>query len=170
MVTCLDDGEYRLSHSLAAHLHQVSLTGFTSDVLTYPSMPQDIPYLQSEPAARDLMANIIPDPGFGHSSDHVLDTTQPDKVSGFQSCLQCPRCLSEPRECGQASCIIPEMTSECTDQCLVVACDDPDHPSSQCQVINGDNACDGSCTSITDCLECPGFEEIVSPYSHVIIP
>ncbi|KAG6334185.1 hypothetical protein ID866_4900 [Astraeus odoratus] len=101
----------------------------------------------------------------GHSSADVLQgphsTCAFDDRPSSDPLLQCDQCPPRPQECMQAACPIPEMTAECTDQCLVVACDDPDHPSPECQVTTGDMACDGSCVTAANCLQCPpGLEEI----------
>ena len=77
-----------------------------------------------------------------------------------QQCAQCPPPPSPP--CAQPSCLIPEFTPECTDECLVLACDDPDHDAQSCLVTDGSNACDGTCTTATACNDCTGLEEIVS--------
>ena len=65
--------------------------------------------------------------------------------------------------CSQPSCLIPEFTEECTDNCLVVACDDPDHGSPACLVTNGEIPCDGTCITAAACDDCTGLDEIVSP-------
>ena len=52
-------------------------------------------------------------------------------------------------ECGDC-----RITAECTDQCRVVPCSD----LSLCQ---DDAPCGGSCVA-ADCVECPGWDVIVS--------
>lgn len=64
--------------------------------------------------------------------------------------------------CAQPSCLIPEFTPECTDDCLVVACDDPEHGSPACLVTNGEIPCDGTCITAAACSDCTGLDEIVS--------
>ncbi|KAF9245257.1 hypothetical protein BU15DRAFT_85600 [Melanogaster broomeanus] len=69
-------------------------------------------------------------------------------------------CPPPTTPCAETSCLIPEITSECTKECLVVACDDPNHGGFRCQVTDGSTVCDGSCISATDCNDCHGLEEI----------
>lgn len=75
---------------------------------------------------------------------------------------QCDRCSSPSTPCTQPSCLIPELTAECTDECLVLACDDPDHGQQTCLVTNGDTPCDGTCITAAACNDCTGIDEIVS--------
>ncbi|KAG8220917.1 hypothetical protein J3R82DRAFT_2421 [Butyriboletus roseoflavus] len=63
---------------------------------------------------------------------------------------QCNQCPPLPTACNELDCIF---TPECTDQCLVLACDDPDHASKSCLVPN---PCDGICD------DCTSLDEIVS--------
>ena len=71
-----------------------------------------------------------------------------------QQCDQCP-----PQ---QPSCLIPEFTAECTDECLVLACDDPDHGAQTCLVTDGSTPCDGTCIAAAACNDCTGLDDIVS--------
>ncbi|KAI5989282.1 hypothetical protein EDD15DRAFT_2284637 [Pisolithus albus] len=110
----------------------------------------------------DVLPRMNVNPGFGLSSADIQEGPQSDGRPDSQSAYsQCEQCTPRPQECDQAACLIPGMTEECTDQCLVVACDDPDHQDSDCQVKNGDEPCDGSCVRGADCVECPGLEEIL---------
>ncbi|KAF9221350.1 hypothetical protein BS17DRAFT_881802 [Gyrodon lividus] len=73
--------------------------------------------------------------------------------------LECNHCPQETSPCAETSCLIPEITSECTNECLVLACDDPNHLG---QVTNdGSTLCDHNCISATNCADCPGLEEIL---------
>lgn len=60
------------------------------------------------------------------------------------------------------SCLIPEFTAECTDECLVLACDDPDHGAQTCLVTDGSTPCDGTCIAAAACNDCTGLDAIVS--------
>ncbi|KAN0088502.1 hypothetical protein V8E55_005559 [Tylopilus felleus] len=74
----------------------------------------------------------------------------------------CDQCTPSPTTtCIQPSCLIPEFTPECTNECLVLACDDPHHGSQTCLVTDGAISCDGSCITATDCTDCPGLEEML---------
>lgn len=66
-------------------------------------------------------------------------------------------------------CLIPEFTPECTNQCLVLACDDPDHATQSCLVADG-TPCDDSCITAADCTDCPGLDEIVSTSPDPTLP
>ncbi|KAH7890739.1 hypothetical protein F5I97DRAFT_1798726 [Phlebopus sp. FC_14] len=82
-------------------------------------------------------------------------------INLYSPYFQCNQCPPASRSCTEASCIIPEITEECTEECLVVACDDPNHPDSNCQVTSGTTVCDGSCVTAIDCVECPGLNEFL---------
>ncbi|KAI9464181.1 hypothetical protein HD554DRAFT_2122369 [Boletus coccyginus] len=73
----------------------------------------------------------------------------------------CDQCLPPSASCTQPSCPIPEFTPECTDECLVLACDDPDHDSQACLVTNGEIACDGTCIAAAACNDCTELDEIL---------
>jgi hypothetical protein len=64
-------------------------------------------------------------------------------------------------QCEEAACPILDITSQCTDQCVVVACDDPTHPEPSCHVTDRDTVCDSTCTLDDDCADCPGLAELV---------
>ncbi|KAH7908956.1 hypothetical protein BJ138DRAFT_1011772 [Hygrophoropsis aurantiaca] len=82
--------------------------------------------------------------------------------SSAPSYSQCTQCAPDQiAECMDVPCPIPEITSQCTDQCLVVACADPTHPEQTCQVAHGNVLCDGSCVDATDCADCPGLEDFI---------
>jgi hypothetical protein len=48
------------------------------------------------------------------------------------------------------------VTSQCTDQCVVITCNDSDHLQNSC------NSYDSSCNNPSDCQDCGGFEDFVS--------
>ncbi|KAI6149795.1 hypothetical protein BKA82DRAFT_997882 [Pisolithus tinctorius] len=129
----------------------------------YPTHQQRYPSLDLCTKKNQVVQMMNVNPGeLGLSSADVLEGPLsgkgPDCQSPYPQCDQCTPC---PQECAQASCVIPGITSECTEQCLVVACDDPDHPDVECQVENGNEPCDGSCVRSAECPECPGLEEIL---------
>jgi hypothetical protein len=68
-------------------------------------------------------------------------------------------CVECTTECQDATCTVPERTSQCTDQCVVVACDDPSHGEMSC---HNAHHCDAACENGAECLHCNGFEEFVS--------
>ncbi|KAG1751670.1 hypothetical protein EDD22DRAFT_915556 [Suillus occidentalis] len=95
-------------------------------------------------------------PGFdagvdcGDSSMHQL----------YPPCAHCPQ--GSMIQCKEAACPILEMTSQCTDQCVVVACNDPTHPEPSCHVVDGDIICDSTaCLPDEDCGNCSGLEELL---------
>ncbi|RDB23741.1 Zinc-responsive transcriptional regulator ZAP1 [Hypsizygus marmoreus] len=53
-----------------------------------------------------------------------------------------------------------EITSQCTDQCVVIACNDPNHSDLTCGG-GGDSHCDFVCDGPTDCIDCNGFDEFL---------
>lgn len=85
----------------------------------------------------------------GDSSIHPL----------YPPCSHCPQ--GSTNQCKEAACPILEMTSQCTDQCVVVACNDPTHPEPSCHVADDDVVCDGACVPDEDCGNCSGLEELV---------
>ncbi|KAJ7245145.1 hypothetical protein B0H12DRAFT_790290 [Mycena haematopus] len=54
--------------------------------------------------------------------------------------------------------VVPSMTSQCTDQCVVVACSDED-PS--CDLECPGNHCDLVCEDASNCKDCNGFDEFL---------
>lgn len=67
----------------------------------------------------------------------------------------CTECITD---CLDASCPSVAITSQCTDQCVVI-CDDPTHSGIACEDAEH---CDASCNVDADCHDCTGFEEFVS--------
>lgn len=74
----------------------------------------------------------------------------------------CSHCLQgSMNQCKEGACLIPEMTSQCTDQCVVVACNDPTHPEPSCHNADGDIICNSACLPDEDCGDCSGLEELL---------
>lgn len=70
----------------------------------------------------------------------------------------CPECAAGP-QCQDAACPAAEITSQCTDQCVVVACTDPTHSERSC---HDPQHCDITRGEVMECTDCNGFEEFVS--------
>jgi hypothetical protein len=81
----------------------------------------------------------------------------------FISPSQPEGCAECSTECQDASCRVAEMTSQCTDQCVVVACNDPTHREMSC---HGAQTCDDTCNEGAD--DCNGFEEFVRDTASAI--
>ncbi|KAG2145135.1 hypothetical protein DEU56DRAFT_789030 [Suillus clintonianus] len=77
----------------------------------------------------------------------------------YPPCSHCPQ--GSMNQCKEAACPILEMTSQCTDQCVVVACNDPTHPEPSCHVADDDIICDSPCLPNEDCVDCSGLEELL---------
>ena len=73
--------------------------------------------------------------------------------------------MSNP-ECSEPLCApFSALTTQCTDQCVVIACNDPDHAeSSVC-----DQGPNSQCDDIMDCTDCDGFEDFVSDNAHLVL-
>ncbi|KAJ3511118.1 hypothetical protein NLJ89_g4289 [Agrocybe chaxingu] len=70
----------------------------------------------------------------------------------------CADC-NAPVECQEPLCASASaLTSQCTDQCVVIACNDPDHAESMCDVSGQHFHCDLVCDDTTDCTDCHGFD------------
>lgn len=71
---------------------------------------------------------------------------------------------SECQECAQScedrTCSV-ELTPQCTNQCVVVACNETHHDPTTCENCARSPPCELMCT---DSDECPGLEEIVSDH------
>jgi hypothetical protein len=70
----------------------------------------------------------------------------------------CAECVTDCQE----PCSVVEMTSQCTDQCVVIACHDPDHGDWNCQEGHAILPCDLTCEDSKDCSDCAGLEDFVS--------
>lgn len=69
-----------------------------------------------------------------------------------------PACV----DCVEQSYPSSEITSQCTDKCVVIACDDPGHSDISCHGARGDPHCDLICDGTMNCTNCTGFDEFVS--------
>lgn len=62
-------------------------------------------------------------------------------------------------DCDDDACpVSDELTSQCTDQCVVIACNDPDHSGAHCDGQNDQGLCNLVCDSSTNCVDCHGFD------------
>lgn len=110
-------------------------------------------------------------------SDHPSSGLQPSKVSSMNwglngkpgrplplpmnSQAACADCVTE---CNEPTCPPGAIiTSQCTDQCVVIACNDPDHGDMNCHGGRGPSHCDLVCDGAANCTDCSGFDEFVSP-------
>jgi hypothetical protein len=67
--------------------------------------------------------------------------------------------MSSP-ECSEPLCSpFSALTTQCTDQCVVIACNDPNHAESPVCDKQGSNS---QCDDNMDCTDCDGFEDFVS--------
>ena len=82
---------------------------------------------------------------------------QPDY--GLAEARACPDCVTD---CQEPSCTAAEMTSQCTDQCVVVACTDPTHGEMSC---HAPMPCDATCDGMEVCSDSTGFDDVVSTSS-----
>jgi hypothetical protein len=58
-------------------------------------------------------------------------------------------------------CASGELTAQCTDQCIVIVCND-DHGESSCVGGAQHVECDPTCDEIYNCSDCYGFDAFVS--------
>ncbi|KAF9071367.1 hypothetical protein BDP27DRAFT_1419160 [Rhodocollybia butyracea] len=54
---------------------------------------------------------------------------------------------------------VKDMTPECTDKCVVIVCDDPEHSGSEC--VHSDTHCDLNCQGGEECSDCGGFDHFL---------
>ncbi|KAF7370743.1 hypothetical protein MSAN_00707600 [Mycena sanguinolenta] len=66
--------------------------------------------------------------------------------------------LGTPVACADCH-VMPSMTSQCTDQCVVVACSEEDHTI--CDMQCPGNHCDLVCEDASNCKDCNGFDEFL---------
>ncbi|KAF8817535.1 hypothetical protein BYT27DRAFT_6816240 [Phlegmacium glaucopus] len=57
-----------------------------------------------------------------------------------------------------SGCATSELTAQCTDQCVVIACSDPDHGEASCGGGGQHAQCDPICDEIYNCNDCYGFD------------
>ncbi|KAF8202468.1 hypothetical protein BJ912DRAFT_944900 [Pholiota molesta] len=69
-----------------------------------------------------------------------------------------------------------QLTAQCTDQCVVIACSNPDHPESICPRTGSHTQCDFVCDEAVDCVDCHGFDAFLQccddyhPYTSTATP
>ena len=92
----------------------------------------------------------------GMTSQSYLDETAPAMLSA----IPCRDCVTE---CTQQPCPGPavELTAQCTDQCIVIACHDPTHDESPCPGTGAEHQCDLLCDGIAECMDCTGYQDLV---------
>jgi len=79
-----------------------------------------------------------------------------------EACMGCGPGL-ERVECLEPHCApSKELTAQCTDQCVVIACSDPNHAESICGGDGTHTHCDLDCDETIDCTDCHGFDAFVS--------
>lgn len=69
-------------------------------------------------------------------------------------CVDCP---TPPVVCLSTD----ELTAQCTDQCVVITCDDPAHGEMTCHGGDDHAHCDLVCDAKTNCTDCNGFDAFV---------
>lgn len=75
-------------------------------------------------------------------------------------------------DCVKPSYPSSEITSQCTEKCVVIACNNPDHGEISCHGPEANPHCDLVCDGTTNCHDCTGFDEFVStlPLMHIFQP
>lgn len=77
------------------------------------------------------------------------------------TCVECVEPIYPPSE----------ITSQCTDKCVVIACNDPGHDEEiSCHRAQGNSHCDLVCEGTRGCSDCNGFDEFVSDMLRHIVP
>ncbi|KXN86605.1 Zinc-responsive transcriptional regulator ZAP1 [Leucoagaricus sp. SymC.cos] len=62
--------------------------------------------------------------------------------------------------CNESNCSNSnQLTSQCTDQCVVITCNDPEHNTLNC--ADGHSNCDLICDSVADCPDCPSLSTLL---------
>lgn len=72
-------------------------------------------------------------------------------------CVDC----SIPPECPEPSCAV-ELTAQCTEECVVIACNDPNHTESICPIDTTQTHCNFLCEQTANCTDCTDFAHLVS--------
>ncbi|KAF8892055.1 hypothetical protein BD779DRAFT_1610244 [Infundibulicybe gibba] len=72
--------------------------------------------------------------------------------------MQCTDCVTD---CTEPICPPVELTAQCTDQCVVISCADPDHDSPEQHRGDQYHHCDLVCDGTTNCPNCTGFDEFL---------
>src|SRR5437016_3897972 len=90
--------------------------------------------------------------------------------SYFPQNAPCVDCTTGPElECAEPVCASSsELTAQCTDQCVVIACSDP-HAESICDGGNSHAHCDLGCDDAIDCGDCLGFDNFVRRFSFYLL-
>ncbi|KAH9479459.1 Zinc finger protein GLIS2 [Psilocybe cubensis] len=71
----------------------------------------------------------------------------------------CAGCTGPDTDCSDPLCgPSSELTSQCTDQCVVIACSDPNHEESICDRDGAHTHCDLICDEDVECTDCHGFD------------
>ncbi|KAF9563978.1 hypothetical protein CPC08DRAFT_705692 [Agrocybe pediades] len=71
-----------------------------------------------------------------------------------EACNGCSQTLCYEPHCSPSK----ELTAQCTDQCVVIACNDPSHAESICNASDSHLHCDLDCDETIDCTDCHGFD------------
>ena len=75
------------------------------------------------------------------------------------SCIDC----KPASDCAEPTCSATStLTPQCTDQCVVIACDDPDHPAAVCSGQGKDARCNFVCDNTMNCEDCHNLDVFVS--------
>lgn len=72
-------------------------------------------------------------------------------------------CMDCATECSQPSCpsVVKAITAQCTEQCVLIPCDDPQHASELiCIEKETHDHCDMACDQVQDCADC-GWDDLV---------
>ena len=102
---------------------------------------------------RNRCRSILPSDSRWDLPMMTLDSASP-YIAPSSPCVSCntlPGCASS------------ELTAQCTDQCVVIVCNDPDHGEASCsgaQYVQ----CDPTCDEIYGCSDCYGLDALVSLY------
>lgn len=90
----------------------------------------------------------------------VTPTLTPTSTpASADTCVDCVTECTEPL-CPSAEVVV---TSQCTDRCVVIACDDPDHATEMaCHEDSEHLQCDFICDGANNCVDCTGLDEFVS--------
>lgn len=107
-----------------------------------------------------LRSSNSPGPPPAKDMQHHAVMTRPSQ-SYFNNGYPPSECTDCSTECTDSVCSTAnEITSQCTDQCVVIACSDPEHGSPNC--TDGHSYCDFVCDSTADCADCNGLDALVS--------
>jgi len=115
-----------------------------------------------------LRSSNSPGPPLSKDMQHHAVMTHPphhwnqgDTKYGYPHPFPVSECADCDTECTEPICsTVNEITSQCTDQCVVIACSDPEHGSLNC--TDGHSYCDFVCDSATECTDCNDFDAFVS--------